>query len=77
MSEKIIMKEVAPGLYQHYKGGQYRVLDNAIHSETLETMTVYRPLYGEGKLWVRPAVMFNEMVDVEGVLVPRFTRVGD
>lgn len=68
---------LAPGLYQHYKGGQYRVIDMAIHSETLEPMVVYRPLYGEAKLWVRPAQMFHETVVVEGTSVLRFTRIGD
>lgn len=68
---------VQPGLYQHYKGGEYRVLDTAIHSETLESMVVYRPLYGQGKLWVRPATMFFESVDVDGEQVLRFTRIGD
>lgn len=69
--------DVAPGLYEHYKGGQYRVLDMATHSETLEPMVVYRPLYGEAKLWVRPAHMFFETVEIEGKSVLRFTRLGD
>jgi hypothetical protein len=69
--------EVAPGLYVHYKGGEYRVEETAIHSETLEPMVVYRPLYGEGKLWVRPAPMFHETVEVDGKTVKRFTRIGD
>ncbi len=69
--------EVTPGLYVHYKGGEYRVMDTAIHSETLEPMVVYRPLYGEGKLWVRPAHMFFETVNVDGKDVLRFTRLGD
>lgn len=68
---------VVPGLYQHYKGGQYRVIDMAIHSETLEPMVVYRPLYGDAKLWVRPAHMFHETVVVDGKSVLRFTRLGD
>lgn len=53
--------------------GQYEVLDIATHSETLEPMVVYRPLYGEGKLWVRPASMWEEMVELDSKLVPRFT----
>lgn len=60
--------------YQHYKGKFYEVVDVATHSETLEKLVVYRPLYGEGKLWVRPLAMFVEMVEVEGVKIPRFRR---
>jgi hypothetical protein len=62
-------------LYRHYKGGLYEVIDSARHSETLEPMTVYRALYGERGLWVRPAAMFNEMVEVDGVTRPRFEWV--
>jgi hypothetical protein len=62
------------GLYRHYKGGQYEVIDTARHSETLEPMTVYRALYGEHGLWVRPAAMFNEQVLVDGVMQPRFVK---
>lgn len=71
------IKPVTPGLYLHYKGNEYRVIDMAIHSETLEPMVVYRPLYGEGKLWVRPAGMFHETVTVDGEDKLRFTRIGD
>jgi len=63
------------GLYRHYKGNQYRVLDTVRHSETLEPMTLYRALHGEHGLWVRPAAMFLETVVIEGVPQPRFTRV--
>jgi hypothetical protein len=66
-----------PGLYRHYKGGLYQVIDSARHSETLEPMTVYRALYGEHGLWVRPAAMFAEMVDVDGVTRPRFEKISD
>lgn len=65
-------QHVKPGFYRHYKGGRYEVIDTAIHSETLESMVVYRPLYGEGKLWVRPAVMFFETVEVDGLTQLRF-----
>ncbi len=58
-----------PGRYRHYKGGLYEVIGTARHSETLEPMTIYRALYGEHGLWVRPACMFAERVDAEGVLV--------
>ncbi len=64
-----------PGLYRHYKGQLYEVLGTARHSETRESMTVYRALYGEHGLWVRPAAMFQEAVQVDGVLRPRFEPV--
>lgn len=66
---------VMPGLYEHYKGGRYQVLDTVRHSETLEPMTLYRALYGERGLWVRPAAMFGETVLVGGVARPRFRRL--
>lgn len=61
-----------PGIYQHYKGQLYQVVEVATHSETREKLVVYRPLYGERELWVRPLAMFDEQIDVDGVLVPRF-----
>ena len=61
-----------PGMYRHYKGGMYEVVDTVRHSETLEPMTLYRALYGEAGLWVRPAAMFAEHVVVDGVTQPRF-----
>ena len=61
-----------PGRYRHYKGGLYEVLGTVRHSETLEPMTVYRALYGEQGLWVRPAAMFNGTVVVDGREQPRF-----
>ena len=64
-----------PGLYRHYKGNLYEVLDTVRHSETLEPMTLYRALYGEHGLWVRPAAMFGETVVINGVEQPRFARV--
>lgn len=69
--------EPKPGLYRHYKGGEYRVLGLARHSETLEPVAVYRALYGEGGLWVRPAAMWVETIEIGGRRVPRFARVGD
>jgi len=65
------------GLYKHFKGGKYRVIDTAIHSETQEIMVVYRPLYGDQALWVRPLDMFVETVEYQGELVQRFSREGD
>lgn len=66
-----------PGLYRHYKGNLYEVIDTVRHSETLETMTLYRALYGERGLWVRPAAMFLETVELAGVQTPRFSRLAD
>ena len=64
-----------PGLYRHYKGNLYEVVDTVRHSETLEPMTLYRALYGEKGLWVRPAAMFAEDVVVDGVQQRRFAKV--
>lgn len=63
-----------PGLYRHYKGGWYEVLDTVRCSETLKGMTLYRALYGGWGLWVRPAAMFAEVGAFEGREQPRFTR---
>ena len=64
-----------PGLYRHYKGNLYEVVDTVRHSETLEPLTLYRALYGKRGLWVRPAPMFMENVEIDGVRQSRFTRV--
>ena len=64
-----------PGLYRHYKGNLYEVVDTVRHSETLEPLTLYRALYGEHGLWVRPAAMFNEEVVIAGVRQPRFAKL--
>ena len=66
-----------PGLYRHYKGMLYEVIDTVRHSETLEPMTLYRALYGQRGLWVRPAAMFLEDVNVDGQTRSRFERCGD
>lgn len=63
------------GLYRHYKGGEYQVVCLARHSETLEPMVAYRPLYNDTGLWVRPYAMFVEQVEVDGVMRPRFELV--
>ncbi|MEA3372831.1 MAG: DUF1653 domain-containing protein [Campylobacterota bacterium] len=68
---------VNPGLYQHYKGNHYEVIDVARHSETEEEVVVYRALYGERGLWVRPLKMFTENVHVDGVCTPRFNYLGE
>jgi hypothetical protein len=65
------------GRYRHYKGGLYEVIDTVRHSETLEPMTLYRALYGEHGLWVRPAAMFAEEVEIDGVQQPRFCLIID
>ena len=72
-----LLIQTPPGLYRHYKGGMYAVLATTRHSESLESMTLYRALYGAHGLWVRPAAMFDEMVLWEGVQQGRFTRIGD
>jgi len=69
--------ETPPGRYRHHKGQPYEVIGTVRHSETLEPMTLYRALYGERGLWVRPAAMFLEHVVVDGVRQPRFERVAD
>jgi len=63
------------GKYRHYKGGEYQVIDTAIHSETEQQMVVYRPLYGEQRLWVRPYEMFVESIVIKGKSVKRFEFV--
>lgn len=67
--------EIRPGKHRHFKGKYYEVLGVATHSETLEPMVVYRQLYGQGSLWVRPAGMWNEIVDKDGYHGPRFRFV--
>ena len=66
-----------PGKYRHYKGPLYEVIDVAKHSETEEELVVYRTLYGEFSLWVRPLDMFTEEIEYEGKMVKRFTYVGE
>lgn len=69
------MEDIAKGRWRHYKGNAYEVLYTARHSETLEPMVVYRALYGEGGVWVRPAEMWNETVTDHGKAVRRFTFI--
>lgn len=66
------MPQITPGKYLHYKGQEYEVLGVAKHSETLEDLVVYQALYGKKGLWVRPLKMFEEFVEVNGQLTPRF-----
>ncbi|MFT4862439.1 MAG: hypothetical protein ACI95C_001660 [Pseudohongiellaceae bacterium] len=65
------------GHYRHFKGMDYQVVDIAYHSETQEPLVLYRALYGDKELWVRPFAMFFEEVDRDGKLQPRFSYVGD
>ena len=65
-------KKIKTGLYRHYKGNDYQVIGTAQHSETLETLVVYKPLYGDSGLWVRPLTMFIETVGIDGETKPRF-----
>ena len=75
------MNEISPlppiltGRYRHYKGGEYEVLGVVRHSETLEAMVLYRALYGERGLWVRPHGMFFEIIESGGLRQPRFAPV--
>ena len=69
--------DIKPGKYRHFKGGEYEVLFVAIHTETQEPMVVYRALYGERGLWVRPASMWNETVERDGKTYQRFTYIGE
>ena len=66
---------IKTGKYRHYKGNFYEVIGMAFHSETLEEMVVYKALYGDGGVWVRPAFMWEEEVEVEGKRVKRFASV--
>lgn len=65
------------GKYRHFKGGEYEIIAIAYHSETCEEMVVYQALYGEKKLWVRPARMWDETVERDGVVYQRFTYIGE
>ncbi|GHH57260.1 DUF1653 domain-containing protein [[Pseudomonas] boreopolis] len=76
MSDLPPLPPLKPGRYRHYKGNEYDVVAVARHSETLEPVVVYRALYGEGGLWVRPYAMFCEEVVVDGRSVRRFAPIG-
>lgn len=70
------MQTPAPGIYRHFKGNRYALIDIATHSETGEKMVLYRALHGEGGLWVRPLAMWTEVVVREGYEGPRFAWEG-
>jgi hypothetical protein len=72
-----MQNEPTPGRYRHYKGGEYQVIGTARHSETDELLVVYRCLYDNNSLWVRPLSMFMETVVVAGQELPRFARCSD
>ena len=71
------MNGIKPGKYRHFKGGEYEVLGLATHSETDEPLVVYRALYGEQGLWVRPLAMFLETVERDGQIRLRFEYIGE
>ncbi len=75
MSDLPALPDTPTGRYRHYKGGEYEVLGVARHSETLEPLVVYRPLYQDSGLWVRPHAMFFGELEVDGRLQPRFARI--
>ncbi len=72
-----VIEEIKIGRYRHFKGNEYRVLCLARHSETLEQMVVYQALYGEHGIWVRPASMWNEIVERNGETFRRFSYLGE
>lgn len=69
--------DIKLGKYRHFKGNEYEVLGIARHSETLEPMVVYKALYGDGGLWVRPAEMWNEQIEKDGKTFKRFEYIGE
>lgn len=71
------MEEIKLGKYRHFKGNEYEVLGVARHSENLEEYVVYRALYGEYGLWIRPAKMFMETIERDGKTMKRFEYIGD
>ena len=71
------MDTIRPGTYRHFKGNEYEVIGIANHSETMEPMVVYRALYGDGGLWVRPASMWDETIERDGKTFKRFTFIDE
>lgn len=69
--------QIKKGKYRHFKGNMYEVIGTAKHSETLEEMVVYRALYGDGELWVRPAAMWDEQIQREGKVFRRFEYISE
>lgn len=77
MSDLSPLPSIDPGRYRHYKGGEYEVVGVVRHSETLEPMVLYRPLYNDSGLWVRPYDMFVGLVEIDDVPQLRFERLPD
>ena len=71
------MEDIKLGKYRHFKGNEYEVIAIAKHSETTEDYVVYKALYGDGGMWIRPASMWNETVERDGVVYKRFTYIGE
>lgn len=71
------MDRIKIGKYRHFKGNEYRVLYTAKHSETLEEMVVYQALYGDFGIWVRPAAMWDEIIERDGLTLRRFEYIGE
>ena len=71
------MEEIKLGKYRHFKGNEYEVVGFASHSETLEEMVIYKALYGDGNLWVRPKNMWNETIERDGKTFKRFEYIGE
>ncbi|MBB1338335.1 DUF1653 domain-containing protein [Pseudoalteromonas sp. SR44-2] len=76
MTTAIKPLSLKPGIYQHYKGPQYKVIHVATHSETEEQLVIYQALYGEFGIWARPLSMFNETIEKDGNTIPRFAYIG-
>jgi hypothetical protein len=73
--KKLASQRPQPGVYRHYKGQLYEVIETALHVDTNQALVVYRALYGEGNLWVRPRSAFIGAVEIDGVKRPRFQKV--
>ena len=71
------MEDIKLGRYRHFKGNEYEVIAIAKHSETTEDYVVYKALYGDGGIWVRPASMWNETIERDGITYKRFTYMGE
>ena len=71
------MDSIPRGRYRHFKGNEYEVVDVALDSETQQPVVIYRALYGERGLWVRPLAMFSEVIERNGARIRRFEYIGD
>ena len=76
MTYEEAVNTIIPGKYRHFKGNEYEVISVARHSETMEAMVVYRALYGDHGIWVRPADMWNETIERDGRTYQRFEKIG-